>query len=87
MGDLFSKIEVARFAPHLGTAFGNGVSLLPALTIVKDTVENRALAGSLDGVLARLKAGRGFARPLMETGLYPKLAGSHGRGGRGNRAS
>ena len=25
-------------------------------------------------MLARLKAGQGFARPLMETGLYPKLA-------------
>ncbi|MBL8308880.1 MAG: type II secretion system F family protein [Burkholderiales bacterium] len=74
LGDLFSKIEVARFARTLGTLLGNGVSLLPALTIVKDTVDNRALAGSLDGVLTRLKAGQGFARPLMETGLYPKLA-------------
>ncbi len=74
LGDLFSKIEVARLARTLGTLLGNGVSLLPALTIVKDTVDNRALAASLDGVLVRLKAGQGFARPLMETGLYPKLA-------------
>ncbi|TAG49427.1 MAG: type II secretion system F family protein [Betaproteobacteria bacterium] len=73
-GDLFRKIEVARFARTLGTLLGNGVSLLPALTIVKDTVDNRALAQSLEGVLARLKEGQGFARPLMETGLYPKLA-------------
>ena len=74
LGDLFSKIEVARLARTLGTLLGNGVSLLPALTIVKDTVDNRALATSLEGVLVRLKAGQGFARPLMETGLYPKLA-------------
>jgi general secretion pathway protein F len=74
VGDLFRKIEVARFARTLGTLLGNGVSLLPALTIVKDTIDNRALASSLDGVLARLKEGQGFARPLMETGLYPKLA-------------
>ena len=74
LGDLFSKIEVARLARTLGTLLGNGVSLLPALTIVKDTVDNRALAKSLEGVLVRLKAGQGFARPLMETGLYPKLA-------------
>ena len=74
LGDLFSKIEVARLARTLGTLLGNGVSLLPALTIVKDTVDNRALASSLEGVLVRLKAGQGFARPLMETGLYPKLA-------------
>ena len=74
LGDLFSKIEVARLARTLGTLLGNGVSLLPALTIVKDTVDNRALANSLEGVLVRLKAGQGFARPLMESGLYPKLA-------------
>ncbi len=74
LGDLFAKIEVARLARTLGTLLGNGVSLLPALTIVKDTVDNRALAYSLEGVLVRLKAGQGFARPLMETGLYPKLA-------------
>jgi general secretion pathway protein F len=71
LGDLFRKIEVARLARTLGTLLGNGV---PALTIVKDTVDNRALANSLDGVLVRLKEGQGFARPLMETGLYPKLA-------------
>ncbi len=74
VGELFQKIEVARLTRTLGTLLGNGVSLLPALTIVKDTVDNRALANSLDGVLARLKEGHGFARPLMETGLYPKLA-------------
>jgi general secretion pathway protein F len=74
VGQLFQKIEVARLTRTLGTLVGNGVSLLPALTIVKDTVENRALAQSLDGVLVRLKEGHGFSRPLMETGLYPKLA-------------
>jgi general secretion pathway protein F len=74
LGDLFQKIEVARLARTLGTLVSNGVSLLPALTIVKDTVDNRALANSLDGVLVRLKEGHGFSRPLMETGLYPKLA-------------
>jgi hypothetical protein len=32
------------------------------------------LAGALDGVTARLREGKGFGRPLAETGLYPKLA-------------
>lgn len=73
-GELFRKIEIARLARTLGTLLGNGVSLLPALTIVKDTVDNRALANSLESVLVRLKEGHGFARPLMEAGLYPKLA-------------
>jgi general secretion pathway protein F len=74
LGDLFRKIEVTRLARTLGTLLSNGVSLLPALTIAKETVDNRALALSLDGVLARLKEGQGFARPLMESAMYPKLA-------------
>ena len=32
------------------------------------------LANALDGVIARLREGKGFGRPLAETGLYPRLA-------------
>ncbi len=74
LGPLFQKIEVARMTRTLGTLVGNGVSLLPAITIVKDTLDNRALALALEQVLVRLREGQGFARPLMETGLFPKLA-------------
>lgn len=74
LGPLFQKIEVARLTRTLGTLVGNGVSLLPALAIVRDTTENRALAEALDAVTVRLREGQGFSRPLMESGLFPKLA-------------
>ena len=32
------------------------------------------LAAALDGVISRLREGKGFGRPLADTGLYPKLA-------------
>ncbi len=35
---------------------------------------NVLLADALDGVAARLREGKGFGRPLAETGLYPRLA-------------
>ena len=57
IGDLVTKVEVARFARTLATLLGNVV-----------------LADALDGVIARLREGKGFGRPLHETGLYPKLA-------------
>ena len=44
------------------------------LGIVKETLGNSVLANALDGVTARLREGKGFGRPLAETGLYPKLA-------------
>ena len=74
IGDLVTKVEVARFARTLATLLGNGVTLLAGLAIVKETLGNVVLANALDGVVARLREGKGFGRPLDETGLYPKLA-------------
>ena len=74
VGDLVRKVETARFARTLATLLGNGVTLLAGLAIVKDTMGNGVLAEALDGVIARLREGKGFGRPLAETGLYPRLA-------------
>jgi general secretion pathway protein F len=74
VGDLVTKVDVARFARTLATLLGNGVTLLSGLAIVKETVGNGVLAGALDGVIVRLREGKGFGRPLAETGLYPRLA-------------
>jgi general secretion pathway protein F len=74
IGDLVGKVEVARFARTLATLLGNGVTLLAGLSIVKETMTNTVLAQALDGVITRLREGKGFGRPLVETGLYPRLA-------------
>ena len=74
VGDLVTKVDVARFARTLSTLLGNGVTLLSGLAIVKETIGNGVLAGALDGVIVRLREGKGFGRPLAETGLYPRLA-------------
>ncbi len=74
VGDLIAKVETARFSRTLGTLLGNGVSLLNGLTIVKDTLSNTVLAQALEGVIVKLREGRGLGQPLLETGLYPPLA-------------
>ena len=74
LGDVITKVETARFARTLATLIANGVTLLSGLAIVRDTLGNSVLAGALDGVVARLREGKGFARPLGDTGVYPKLA-------------
>lgn len=74
VGDLLTKLEVARFARTLSTLIGNGVTLLGALAIVKETMGNLVLSDALDGVIAKLREGKGFGRPLADTGLYPRLA-------------
>lgn len=74
LGDLLAKVEVARFSRTLATLLANGVTLLSGLAIVRETMTNSVLARALDGVITRLREGKGFGRPLVETGLYPKLA-------------
>jgi general secretion pathway protein F len=74
VGDLFAKIEMARFSRTLGTLLGNGVTLVAALNIVRDTMGNAWLAEAVAGVARELKEGRGLGRPMMETGRFPMLA-------------
>jgi general secretion pathway protein F len=73
-GDLIAKVEVARFARTLGTLLGNGVALLPGLSIARETLGNTMLGEALGRVAAELKAGRGLGRPMLQEGMFPKLA-------------
>ena len=74
VGDLFARVEMARFSRTLGTLLGNGVTLVSALTIVRETMANLWLAEAIGGVARELKEGRGLGRPMMETGRFPMLA-------------
>ena len=73
-GELIAKVEMARFARTLGTLVGNGVALLPALSVARETLGNSMLAGALGRVAAEVKAGRGLGRPMLQEALFPKLA-------------
>ena len=74
LGDLIRKIEVARFCRTLGTLLANGVSVLNALALTTETLENRAIAEATGRAQGRLAKGEGLADPLMETGVFPSLA-------------
>ena len=74
IGDLVTKVEVARFTRTLGIMLDNGVPLLGALNIVKGSIGNRALGEAVSTSSERLQGGQGLASPLAETGLFPKLA-------------
>jgi type II secretion system protein F len=74
VGGLIKKIEVARFARTLGTLTKSGVPILQALTLVKDIMGNKVIAGSMENVYARVKEGDRLSKPLKDTGIFPPLA-------------
>ena len=73
-GDLMLKFQVASFSRTLGTLLSNGVPLLAALSIFKDTLENRLVAQKLELAVSSLKEGGGLTAPLMEAEIFPSLA-------------
>lgn len=74
VGDLIKKVAVANFSRTLATLLANGVSLLAALSIVKDTLSNLVVAEKMDLAIDSLKQGGGLSAPLIESGLFPTLA-------------
>lgn len=74
VGDLIAKVEVVRFSRTLATLLKNGVSLLAALTITRETIGNQVFVGALNHVLDRVKSGKGLAEPLAQTKVFPALA-------------
>jgi general secretion pathway protein F len=74
VGDVIRKIETARFSRSMAVLLDNGLPLINALGIAKDTLSNRVLADALADTAETVKAGRGLADPLVAQGLFPRLA-------------
>ena len=74
VGDIIKKVEAAQFARTLGTLLESGVSILPALSLVKEISQNRAVSRSIAHVHDRLREGKGISKSLEETGVFPPLA-------------
>ena len=74
IGDLIKKVEVARFSRTLGTLIQSGVSILPALNLVKEISQNRVISRSIAHVHDRLREGKAISKSLEEAGVFPPLA-------------
>jgi general secretion pathway protein F len=74
VGELIRKIEVARFARTFGTLLQSGVSILPALDLVREISQNRMISRAIGHVHGRLREGKGVSKALEETAVFPPLA-------------
>jgi general secretion pathway protein F len=74
IGDLIKKVEVARFSRTLGTLIQSGVSILPALNLVKEISQNRVISRSIAHVHDQLREGKAISKSLEEAEVFPPLA-------------
>lgn len=73
-GDLERKIQVARFSRSLGTLLENGITVITALAVVRQTMTNMVLAQCVEEVMGRLKEGGRLASLLASSQAFPSLA-------------
>jgi len=71
VGATFRSSALGRFARTLGTLTRAGVSLLPALEIVRNTIGNRFLERAIAQVSEETRGGAALAAPLRKLGLFP----------------
>lgn len=74
LGRVLAEIEVARLLRGLATLVGNGVPLLAALAILRDTVGNAEVGQAVDTAADSLRHGKGLADPLAARPWFPDVA-------------
>ena len=73
VGDLVTKVAVARFARTLGTLITSGVPILQALKITKETIGNEVIQNAVQNVHDSIKEGETIAAPLDESKVFPAM--------------
>lgn len=72
LGGVYRAAALSRFARTLGTLARSGVSLLPALKIVENTIGNLVLGKLIAQVAEETRGGDSLAAPLRKLGIFPK---------------
>jgi len=73
-GPLTRKLSVARFARTLGSLLENGVSMLPALEIVKNIITNALISKAIESATKEVGNGQALYQALTTSNAFPGLA-------------
>jgi general secretion pathway protein F len=73
IGNLYTKIVTARVSRTLGTLLTTGVSLLTAMDIAKNIVNNVHVRLALENATTGVREGKSLASELSRSGIFPSL--------------
>lgn len=71
MGKIITLVAICRFCRILGTLLHNGVPILQALKISRDSAGNRLLMEIVDESIEGVRKGTSLAAPLGKSELFP----------------
>jgi len=73
IGDLLTKVAVARFCRTLGTMVSSGVPILDGLDICSRTAGNKVIERAVIRAKKSISEGRNISDPLRESGVFPEM--------------
>ena len=73
IGIVFSNFALVRFTRTMATLLENGVILLPALRVVKDTIGNLVYANAVATAEQEIERGSTLSRELERSTVFPPL--------------
>jgi general secretion pathway protein F/type IV pilus assembly protein PilC len=71
-GKIWRNLAIARFCRILGTLLHNGIPILHALKIAKDSTGNRRLTEAIEQAAENVTGGQSLAQPLAASGHFPR---------------
>ena len=71
-GKIVLNLAISRFTRILGTMLHNGIPILQALRIAKDSTGNKVLALAVEKSAENIKAGDSLAAPLAASHHFPR---------------
>ncbi len=72
LGDLQRKLLLTRICDNLSTMLASGISMVQALEVTADVVDNLVYKEIIEDALSEVKGGRSFADSIAE---YPEIPG------------
>jgi type IV pilus assembly protein PilC len=72
LGDLQQKLLLTRICDNMATMLGSGISIVQALEVTADVVDNLVYKEIIEAALAEVSGGRSFADAISE---YPEIPG------------
>lgn len=70
---LVKKLSMARFARSMRTMLENGITMLPALDIVKHITGNAIIAAEIETVASEIEKGSGLGSSLEKLSSFPDI--------------
>jgi general secretion pathway protein F/type IV pilus assembly protein PilC len=72
VGSIYSQLALSRFTRILGTLLHNGIPILKALRIAKDSTGNRVLTEAIEQAAQNVTSGNALAVPLGACKHFPR---------------